>query len=452
MKRMLLGLACVHIVVAPILFSQTREEVRTIYNNIEYNTAGYEDIQPTWVVLDPNLVREIYVKLMNKNAFKVGDARPSADLMKKRLEELQEGKVGVVCKQRYYDDQLEKLQFVSFGDSTPVFDAIQDYVYMKDVLGEVYGTIQKKDYPHKDVTKGLYDSRQRYYYDLNFNLLNPEIMFWSTTTSAFQRNRWLLSIFGRFGNDDIDLPFWFKGTVIAGLKITYLSNVELNDREYSKSSIYLGWEEPISFSIGTASGRFVRQVFKSPLLFGSGSNLFSRLTISSDYDYTGWARYRMLGVEGSFAVIDKDQMPVSTPDPFYSIRNTITASYDIRHASIAGSSNLFDFGGGISWHDLHRYSRMTGQLKEIESKKDNIIPYVEAGISQDGDLLHYSIGGEFNLNVSEGYGFFVFKSFLVLSNTIGIDFRYFKALDSSKLTPWQYDNYVVFSPIIRINY
>jgi len=145
-------------------------------------------------------------------------------------------------------------------------------------------------------------------------------------------------------------------------------------------------------------------------------------------------------------------MPVSTPDPFYSIRNTITASYDIRHASIAGSSNLFDFGGGISWHDLHRYSRMTGQLKEIESKKDNIIPYVEAGISQDGDLLHYSIGGELNVNVSEGYGFFVFKSFLVLSNTIGIDFRYFKALDSSKLTPWQYDNYVVFSPIIRINY
>ena len=43
------------------------------------------------------------------------------------------------------------------------------------------------------------------------------------------------------------------------------------------------------------------------------------------------------------------------------------------------------------------------------------------------------------------------KPVLMISNILGIEVTYFKAIRSSRLPGWHYDSYLTFAPVLRIN-
>ena len=154
-------------------------------------------------------------------------------------------------------------------------------------------------------------------------------------------------------------------------------------------------------------------------------------------------------VEGSVALHEKKLYAASIPDTFYTVRNYLTLAAYLKHAG------LFNFGAGITWHDIHQVLHFTPEgepLRRVGPTTNNLLPFVEVGISQDGSLLQYGITTQVNYSPTENYGYFVVRTSLMLSNTVGIDLRYFKAIRSDGLPPWQYDNYIAISPVIRINF
>jgi hypothetical protein len=154
-------------------------------------------------------------------------------------------------------------------------------------------------------------------------------------------------------------------------------------------------------------------------------------------------------LEVALALQHKERYAADIPDTFYSIRNYATFSVYLQHAG------LFNFGAGLSWHDLYHLSRVTAPGQPaflIEPSSNNILPFLEIGISQEGEFLQYALSTQMNYNATLGYGFFIVKSLFMISNTVGIDLRYFKAVRTGNLPPWQYDSFIVLSPVIRINY
>ncbi|MDP3830781.1 MAG: hypothetical protein Q8Q47_05900, partial [Ignavibacteriaceae bacterium] len=68
-------------------------------------------------------------------------------------------------------------------------------------------------------------------------------------------------------------------------------------------------------------------------------------------------------------------------------------------------------------------------------------------------LIQHSINFVFGHSV-EGFGYYGLKTKVMLSDTFGFDVRFYSAYNSdlSKFPVWREESYIVFSPVLRINY
>jgi hypothetical protein len=435
--------------------------LRRIYKSLQYQDYR-SDITETWRVLDEDLIRDLVSQLLRVDAIiGKGCSFLSAGDRKTIQTALYENRLTVICRRRYFDDQIGSLE-IGVRDSPDIVPIeIEDWVYLSDLLGtDLYERLKTKDYRFASLTRPNFDRSKFYYYDILLHFLNPEVTFWSLRSGT--DSRWSLSAFSILGDDYLDLPFWFKGTVVVGGKITFFDSTGFrrSDRNQTKWSISVGWEGPINFRVDNSLSIAMT---KGRKLVGSGQNIHFGVTYVPSFNWPAIKRnsdgYLELGLTGSLKISEKRQNDFSadTPTSFYSVSNSVTVSGKLKHLFFG----VLDLGGGISWHDLSLFERpkpdTDAKLKQ-QFRNDHYLPFLELAVSKEGGLLQYNISAQVNGNASRGdgsgpgYGFFVLKSSVTLSNAVGFDFRYFKCLKPANLPVWQCDDYIVFSPVIRINY
>jgi len=450
MKTQLLILALLVGIVSTTAVAQrpdtlTVDDYVALYSRLEKSTDMFA--KEHWTITDQGLISEVLFELVNfqgEGDKELNRIRRDRDVYVRRNDD---GMLRIECRKRSHDAEIERLDFYETGNESQPIASLSDYAYIRTLLGPVtYAKVKSNPTTH-------FDSHQGTACDLYLHAMNPDLMLWSTLPDSSRAYK--LSAFGRLGDDYLDLPFWFQGTAVGGLRLAYINNTQTLevDREYTLYTLSVGAEIPVNFTVIGAENQPSNSPIKERKVVGSGTGFYLKAT------YTPWSKLNLITakfqehlqflVEGSVALQEKKLYPWNIPDAFYSVRNYLTLAAYLKHAG------LFNFGAGVSWHDLHYVSRYTPQgepLRRLSPTRNNVLPFLEVGISQDGSLLQYAITTQVNYSPTESYGYFVVRSTFMLSNTVGIDLRYFKAIRSEGLPVWQYDNYLAVSPVIRINF
>jgi len=431
-----------------------------IYHSLEYNTTAFNDLKKTWVVTDAVYVRELYNRFLVKNALTIGGLKPSIEVLKEKSKDIYDGNVFVELRKRYYDDEIEILKFftesklASQDSSDYFFDDIKDYVFIKQVLGdEMYQDLKKQFYALNDLTKTPYDNKFSYNYDIYFNFFQPELMFWNATTN--QKNKYLVSFIGRWGNDLINLPGWSYPDFVAGVKVTYIDYL-INNRPNNTYILELGTGLPARQPVlGIEADDITKR------LFHTGTNLYFKAQgdpLKLFWDDMIDFEFTLQGTLSLTQYKTKD-FNLNYLTQFYSQRNHL--SFFVRKKELLSFSEVgaLGVGLGISSYDIYHFLLDPDQTKltdlETNNKgkfKNNIL--AEVFISGEGGLLAHNLSTLFSYDYTESYGYIGFKMFFMLNNTFGFDFRYFTSYRfSTKPLPFYRTNaYLVFSPVIRINY
>lgn len=458
MKTILRILLAVYIFTLPV-FSQQEEaqSLNRIYQSLEYNTIAFDDMKEKWVLNDPILVREIYNKFVVRDAFRLEGKKVTVDLIKEKSKDIYEGTVVIDLRRRYYDDEVEHFAFVPEAEvhkENPkyLFDPIRDGFLLKDILGDkLYEKIKTQSYFYSNITKTDYNTKNGYFFDLYLNLLEPKVMFWNTTSSG--RNKYLLSVFGKWGNDYLLNPGWYSGDYTGGVALTYYENISSDLQKYTYD---------VRFGTAVTSGfPFISELKNKERLAVTGQSVYGRISGEFlKYVFDGAEDY-ILTVEGKTTL---DEFPIkefgpTKIDTIYSARDYGLLHVRKRFLYDLGDFGWFEAGAGIGTTSSYKYKvdPSSTSLVDLEKNKGffnkfehNI--FVEAGVVRTGGLIQHNV----NLMLSyttEGFGAFGAKAQVMLSDQIGFDLRVMKGfgLDEKKM-PWRTDSYIVFSPIFRINY
>ena len=120
---------------------------------------------------------------------------------------------------------------------------------------------------------------------------------------------------------------------------------------------------------------------------------------------------------------------------------------------------VLEAGGGVGTSDIYRYTAPAGKSKlvDLDTKKDFLAKFthnvfLELGLSRTGGLIQHNVSTLLTYNTL-GFGVIGIRGQVMLSDQFGLDLRVMKGfgLDKKK-EPWRTDSYIVFSPILRINY
>ncbi|MCF8240049.1 MAG: hypothetical protein K9J16_01580 [Melioribacteraceae bacterium] len=433
------------------------ERLDIIYRNLEYNTTAFNDLKETWNITDPVFVREIYNKFIVENALRIEGQKPSVEVIKEKSKDIYEGNVFIELRKRYYDDEIEVLRFfteaVDEEDTTRsdyFFDEFNDHIYIQEVLGQkIYDNLKAQFYALNDLTKTYYDSKIAYAFDIYLNLINPELMFYSLTTN--DKNKYLISFVGKWGNDNIVLPGWYYPNFIVGAKVTYIDYL-INNKPHDTYSATVG----IGLDARQPTFQYDEDEF-GKRLFSSGSNLYFKLTGNPlTFINPTWRDYDF-NLEGAFALTEfnTDNFNLGYISKFYSTRNYVTLNGKYKNITNLMGLGWVDAGVGLAMHDVYNYlfdprSVTLDQLNSGFKFGVNL----EGSLNNYTGLLQHNVGVQVNYNFSESYGYLGLKTHFMLSNSIGFDFKIFGSFTTSSepLPFYRLESYLVFSPVIRINY
>ncbi len=394
----------------------------------------------TWSVTDVRVIREILYQVRNSEQLTHAATSPLPSNAEK---------VEVICAKRLGDNEIEELRLCYAGQEKRDTLTIHDAVLLRKILGEqLYGAVRSL----RGTGEDRFDRDLARMTDLYLNPLRPTILLWSTQPRS-AASYYALSGFGRLGNDALDLPFWYRGTMIGGLSLSHIDRPSaVRDPDLAHYRVRVGIEEPINFSVPQSSSpQSTNSLFKDRRLEGSGSAVYLQAS------YAPWSNVPFLGIdtagfirlnaEMSVAIEDKDVFSSRLPLTFYSIRNYVSLMAEVRRLGI------FNLGAGLTWHDLHHFSRdpVDNHASRIDPTQNNLLAALEVGIAEEGGVLQYDIKAGIHFSMTDGYGYLMVKPILMISNIIGIEVTYFKAIRSSQLPAWHYDSYLAFAPVLRIN-
>lgn len=440
--------------------SVTATNLKKIYNSLEYNTIAFNDLKEQWIVNDPVFIREIYNRFVVRNAFRINDKKVSREFLEQKTEDIYNGRILIEVRKRYYDDEIEFFGFIpeeEINQPVPkyVFDPVVDGFYLREVLNDkIYDKIRNRDYYFDNLTKTDYDVKSGYYFDLKLNMLEPDIMYWNTTSNA--RNKYLLSFFGKWGDDRIMQPGWYANEYIFGSKVTYYSNISNNQQNYTYS-VSLGTNAPASKPfVGTAPAKPLYVSGKSLYIKISGDFMKYIDESLTDFDLSVETKYTFVD---NTKTLDYGKKPAKFD--FYSNK-----TYFVLEVMKRNLFNLFDFGqfelgGGLASADVHhlQYDPAAVKISDLQGTKSlfdkfSHFAFVDFGVARTGGLIQHNLHTLIGYNVQGGFGYFGVKMKVMLNDTFGMDIRYFNTygVDKKKYDPWRYDSFLVFSPIIRINY
>jgi len=427
------------------------KDLKGIYSNLEYNTIAFNDLKNKWVVSDPDLVRELFNRFVVNKAIRVNGKNVNMQFILDRTKEIFDGSVIVNLRKRYYDNQIEYFAFVSLNKkdslyNKPLFDIVDDGFYLRSIIGErLYEKLQKQTYFFSNVTKDEFNSKTGYYFDINLNLLNPEIMFWSTTSNA--KNKYLVSVFGQWGSDAIYYPGWTFKQYFGGLQLTYYKELQPYSREYSYK---LGLGTGINTSVPYTSSLPKKPFFKS------GDNVFIKLSAASFSFVSDKLKNVYFDFEGMYSMNEyqKHDFGINKKTGFYSVRNFVSIKIKAINLFNLADLGMFETYFGFSFNDISKYQINPTQYKIINLEKftDKFVNF-GMGESKTGGLIQHKLQIITGYNPTGAYGYYGLKFSITISGIIGLDVRYYNSFGFDEIKyPWRKDSYLVFSPIIRINY
>ena len=432
------------------------KDVQKIYESLEYNTLAFDDLKNKWIVNDPTFIREIYNRFVVRNKLRIDGKKVPLDVVKTKSQEIYDGDIVVDIRKRYYDDEIEHFAFVPESevhkqDPKYAFDPVKDGFLLRDIVGDkIYDKIRTQSYYFNNLTKEEFDTKNGYYFDLYLNTLEPRVMYWNTTSNF--RNKYLLSFFGKYGNDYLFMPGWMLGDYVFGSSLTYYKNISSNPQNFTydlklglvmpAGTPYVSAMPPMPLHV-TGQGVYMK-ITGDPLAFMDVNLEDFQMSLEMKYVATELTS-KELGLRDSTQI--------------YSNR-----SYFVLEGRMRNLFNLFDFGmlevaAGISTMDMYEYLARTSVKKLVPLDKNKGILdrythhlYTEVGVSRTGGLIQHNISLLMGFN-SDGYVFGGVKSRVMLSDNFGFDVRIINALtDDSKFPKYRMAENIVFSPILRINY
>ena len=445
---------------APEAVAARLARVEKIYRGLEYNTTSFNDLKQKWIITDPSYIREIFNRFVVKNALRINGRKPTLAEIEKNALYIYNADVFVDVRRRFYDDEIEVVRFfkepkmATVDSSEYFFDPVQDYIFIKDILGnELYQDMKKQMYALNDITKTSFDYKPAYNFNIYMHLYHPEVMFWSSTTD--NRNKYLLSIFGNWGNDRIAFPGWYYPDYVAGFRLAYADSIinSLPDVTYTAEA---GIGVPAIFpDLGIQENGSGRQLINSGTGFylkGSGKFLKAASSDLSDLD---------ISLETYFTIGTKDGVDFKVPigSRFFSTRNYVDLFFLQDNIVKLSDWGSFYAGIGASAFDVKYYevTSLTSAPQLADSKFENGFRYSinsEIGLHNVGGLLSHNVGVLMNYNLSEETGYLGLKTSLMVSNTFGVEFKIMTPIRMSSVAAPAYrpDTYLIFSPMIRINY
>jgi len=427
------------------------DSLRIIYAHLEYPSEAFDDLKETWIITDPLFIRDIVNRLGAGGGILRNGAPLQGSEMKTLLKELYDGRMRILVRRRAFDDELESLEL--FGSSVTT-DPVSDWVYLSEVLAEpadIYREVKSKRYSHIEVTRAETESARFLGCDILLHASRAEMLLWTNHPAAgAPGSEYRLSLIGLMGNEELNLPFWYTSSIVAGLRLDYRDDLRILDRTYEKFTLFAGPVIPVNFSVPLADPAGSNPLIRPRILQSSGGGVYLKGTWVPRYGWPDAGQFIQLGLETSLSLSEKERYASDIPPTFYSIRNSLTASAFWKHAE-----GIFDLGLGASWHDLVHYRQITPpdrHLTTVEPTESHYLPFIQAGISGDGPLVQFSVSTRLNCDLTDRFAFFVVKSMITLNSAFGIDIQYYKALNTDRLPPWHYDSYLLVSPLIRINY
>ncbi len=439
-----------------------------IYRTLEYNTIGFDDIKEKWYITDPGFNRLLFNKFIGKNQFRRNNKPVSLEAIDSVRNFLYDGKVLPYVKRRYADTEIDTFAFfleseINKSEPKPLFDPVSDAYFLKGVVGETtYDKIKSKDYIHYNVTKKEFIVRRGYYLNVNANFLEPEVMFWQATTQRF--DKYLLSAFGKWGNDYISLPGWYAGDYVAGVKLTYLRDITA-PMDSSSYSISLGG----SFK----TRRPVEGERLDKDLFVGGNSLYFKLTgnplpLFKFIFGNNAPRNFELSVEGkiTYDEFKKSKYKARSSMDFYTVNNYFNVNAKFFKLGEIKIFDLFSLGqleagAGFAVPDINHYEIILEQpnLIDLDSNKTKFNRFehyavLELGVSNTEGAFQHHINIMANWNFQKKYGYVGVRGQFMLTDIFGIDLRFYQNFDfrDPRFPPWRAGSYFVFSPVLRINH
>lgn len=452
-----------------------KELIKNLRLNVKYGSGKIDVLPFTTIVensLRGNINIDIYSKQditdtsdvlnifnsLNQNHLLYSDKFPiSSKFAELFTKEINQGQISVKIN--------KSIEFVNSPNNELIYESTQylpdpiiDGFFLEEIVGkELYSDIKAK-HMHIELSKEDFTVDESYNFDINLNFFNPELMFWQSTSEYV--DKYLLSAFGKWGNDYITVPGWFGGDYIAGAKLSYAKNINnTNDSSYS-----------ISIGSSFKGGHTFPQQLPEKKTYFSGRSLYVELIGNplSIFDPEIFNNFK-LKIESLIQLEEYNYLDYVHPKSeqivrgdFFTVRNYLNA--EIKKYNIT-DFRLFDIlklgkieaGIGYSLLDLHHYNINT-ETEEVENifiedGNQQHIAFVELGVAQREGLFQTGISTLFNYNFTAKYGYATLKVLAMLNNTFGLDLRFSASLiEEEKLPNWRNGTYFTFSPIIRINY
>ncbi len=429
-----------------------------LYSNLEYNTLAFNDLKNKWIISDPMLVREVYNRFIVHDALREKGRKLNVNEIKQKTLEIQSGNVLILLRKRYYDNEIEYFAFVPYSEiSKPnpqlLVDSVDDGFYLRTIIGNrLYKKIQERSYFFSGITKKIFDVKAGYYFDIYLDLLEPNVMFWSTTSQ--RRNKYLISVFGKWGCDEIALPGWHLRNYIGGMKLTYYDVVSNDPSDYTYE---------ISAGVGFPSNTpYLSTLPKLTKLFKSGQDFYVKL--SGQPFKSLWPQFRnfYFDIEVDYNVFNYkySDYGLNRNIKFDSFKNFIVAKIYKKKIFNIFNLGMFKAGLGVSSHDVYhlQLDPTIQKVVDLDNNKDFMMKFTnyvfsEMGIEKYGGLIQYDANLLMGYNIVDGYPFAGIKAKFMISDTFGLDVRYYQTFGFKQSDiPWRTDTYFVFSPIIKINY
>jgi len=441
------------------IFSQTADSTKAerllkIYRNLEYNTLAFNDLKSTWDITDPILIRDIFNRCIVVNALKINGKKPTLEEIKERAYDIYDGKVFIELRKRYFDNEIELMRFYTESkfDSTKedyFFDEIQDNVQIRKVLGtNIYEDIKSQFYALNDLTKTYYDNKDAYSFDVNLQMFRPELMFYSITT--VNKNKFLLSFTGKWGEDYIVQPGWYSPHYIISSKITFIDRItNFNPHKTYSFEVGVG----VTTHQPNLGNSIVNNQFYSsgiPIYFSFNGNPLTLFSKNYNLEKFNFGLSFALALT-QFQTSDYD---VDYLSKFYSNRNYFTVMAEYKNFYHFMDIGWLNAAAVISGYDVYSYF-LNPKYKELLliDDKFNYNLNLETYLSNPTGLLSYKAGALVNFNFSEGTSYLGIKTLFMITNRFGVDFRFFTGFAfSGDLPYYRNSTYLLVSPIIRINY
>ena len=361
----------------------------------------------------------------------------------KIYDDIIEGDVVVRIKQRTGGGEIDVFEFYDLNHETAVFNEIDSWIILKQIIGkDEYESLKAKNYDYIDLTRTAFKRTENDNFDIYFDLLDLNTMFYAID------NKYYLSAFGKWGNDNIVMPGWTYEDYVGGISL--IKNVGKWGYDIPDWSIYVG--------ISNKSGKPIENNVPEKQLLRSGSSIYTKLSYSlfDDRVENGGMNFE---VEAKMSVSDfaSNHYGFRDSTDIFTNKNYFSGEVSYYTQGIHDELGQFVIHLGGSVYDIHHLGVIPHRdIEDLEPKsnpeKFNMILFTEFELIKPGESFMHQISAKLlrDFTNNDNYAGITLK--FLISNTIGFDLRFFKSLGVPSIPSWRSKEYFVFSPIIRINY